>query len=73
MYAKDKICKVILFVDDENKDYTVDYTYHSDEGRFHSETTVIFGSIREAERYIRGIVTENKADFISTTIDIVVE
>lgn len=66
-------CEITLICDDENKDYTVDILYDGDDGRFHSETTIIFGSYRKADSFVRLVESTNIVKDVETKVNIVVE
>lgn len=53
--AKDMTCAINVFIDDENKVYTIDYTFHSEEAMYHSETTIIFKSQNQCCVYLAAL------------------
>lgn len=53
--AKDMTCQTNVYIDEENKVYTIDYTFHSDEAMYHSETTIIFKSRNQACVYLAAL------------------
>lgn len=53
--AKDMICTTNVYIDEENKVYTIDYTLHSEEAMYNSETTIIFKSLNKCCVYLASL------------------
>lgn len=51
----DLTVEILLTVDDEHKDYTVEYTIQTVKGRANSETCIIFNSFKEAVSFVADI------------------
>lgn len=61
-------CEITLICDDENRDYTVEILYDRGDGRFHSETTIIFESYRKADSFVRLLESTNIVKDIETSV-----
>lgn len=53
--SSDLTVEIFLTVDDEHKDYTVEYTIQTVKGRISSETCIIFNSLKEAVSFVAHI------------------
>lgn len=53
--SNDMSCEINMYADEENKVYTVEYTFHSDKALYHSETTLIFHSMHQACVYLQAL------------------
>lgn len=53
--SSDLTVEIVLTIDDEHKDYTVEYTVQSVKGRISTETCIIFNSFKEAVSFVADI------------------